>query len=519
LINKLTQDQMQILGKYVKKKVARETDSREMVRDSVSLTSRKTDEPYMAFIKPERFQSGTVAKDLEKLGVKVERELNALGGYTAKLTPDLTVKLEEKGFRVFDNPGIQAIPDLPVEAMDGKAQSPSGAIDGKGDSFIKLNVASPATGVDAVNKMGYTGKGVGIAVIDTGVAPHPDVNLVAFKDFVGGKEGVKNAYDDNGHGTHVSGDAASKGTLSQGLYKGPAPDAHVIGLKVIDSSGGGNVMEVGENIVNAIDWAIKHKDEFNIRVINMSLGLPHIMPAVEPVNEASDRAIKAGITVVVAGGNSGPGAGTINTEPGDNPNVITVGASDDHNTLTRDDDNVASFSSRGPTPKGHTKPDVIAPGTEIMSLNVPGSELDKQAQQLNQIRDVIAVADAGQLKQIAGMLVEQGSLPQQALQLPAEQLRKLLLGAIPGMPVDGELEIGGVKGSAYIGMPGTSMASPMVAGVVADMIQANPALTHQDIKDILMSTADKFKGVDANTQGAGYIDVKEAIEKVLSMKK
>lgn len=517
-VNKLTSDQVNLLGKYVKKKIEKDQGAKGMVRDFVSLGSTESkDDHYRAFIKPENIKEG--AEVLEKLGIKVEKELTALGGYTAVIDSESTVKLEEKGFKVFDNPSVQVVPDIPVEASAGEAQSPSKALSGNKESFLKLDTGSPTIGVDTAHKLGYTGKGVGIAIIDTGVAPHPDINLVAFKDFVNGKEGVQNAYDDNGHGTHVSGDAASTGKVSKGLYKGPAPDAHIIGLKVIDSSGGGNVMEVGDKIVQAIDWAIKNKDEFNIRVINMSLGLPHIVPDFEPVNEASNRAIKEGIAVVVAAGNSGPNAGTINTEPGDNPSVITVGASDDHNTLTKADDNVADFSSRGPTPKGHTKPDVIAPGTEIMSLNVPGSELDKQAQQMNQIHSVIAVANEEQLKQIAGMLSSQGALPEEALQLPTEQLRKLLLGAIPTMPVAGQLDMGGEKGAAYIGMPGTSMASPMVAGVVADMIQANPDLTHKQIKDILMSTADKFSGLDANTQGAGYIDVKEAIEKALKLKK
>ena len=519
-VKRLSSEQMQLLGKLVKRKVAKEKGAGEVVRDRVSLSkSKKSDEPYMAFIKPERLQSGSGVAELEKLGIKVESELTALGGYTAKVTPEATVKLEESGFKVFDNPSVQVVPDMPVEAMDGDAQSPTGAIDRQGDTFMKLNVAAPTIGVDAAHEMGYTGKGVGIAVIDTGVAPHPDVDLVAFKDFVNGKEGVENAYDDNGHGTHVAGDAASKGILSGGVYKGPAPDAHVVGLKVIDSSGGGNVMEVGENIVKAIDWTIKHKDEFNIRVINMSLGLPHVMPDFAPVSEASARAIKEGISVVVAGGNSGPGEGTINTEPGDCLDVITVGASDDHNTLTKSDDTVADFSSRGPTPKGHVKPDIIAPGTEIMSLNVPGSAIDQQAKQMQQIRDVISAAGPAQLKQIGMMLAGQGALPAEALNLPPEQLRKVLLGAVPGMPTDGNVEIGGTSGAAYIGMPGTSMASPMVAGVVADIIQANPNLSHKEIKDILMTTADKFKDVGPNTQGAGYIDVKEAIEKAISLKK
>jgi subtilisin family serine protease len=136
-----------------------------------------------------------------------------------------------------------------------------------------------------------------------------------------------------------------------------------------------------------------------------------------------------------------------------------------------------------------------------------------------QIRDVITKAGPDQLKQIAGMLVNQGALPQDAAGLPPEQLRKVLLGAVPAIPTIGTAQVGGKSGAAYIGIPGTSMASPIVAGVVADMIQANPKLSHYDIKDILTSTADKFAGVDANTQGAGYINVEKALNKALEFKK
>ncbi|HPZ08022.1 MAG TPA: S8 family peptidase [Candidatus Eremiobacteraeota bacterium] len=525
MINKLTSDQMQLLGKLVKKKThfKAETQIREI--DMVSLSAAGIHQEEKVFIKYEdkELDLKQARAKLRKLGVKIANPLPSIGGYSAIVDTSTIEKLEKNGFTVISNSYVQIVPEPPTDAMTGCMNSPANALSGStGGSFIKLDVASPSIGADLINNMGYTGKGVGIAIIDTGVAPHPDLingnKLVAFKDFVGNREGVDKAYDDNGHGTHVAGDAAGSGYLSNGLYKGSAPDAHIVGLKVIDSTGGGNVAEVAERITKAIDWVIKHKDEFNIRVINMSLGLPHIMPDFEPVNEASEKAIKAGITVVVAAGNSGPDEGTINTEPGDNPNVITVGASDDHNTPSRKDDNVANFSSRGPTPKGITKPDIIAPGTEIMSMNVPGSELSKQALQMAQIREVIKNAKPDQLKQIGQMLVQQGALPADAIGLPSEQLRKLLLGAVPYMPMSGEAQIGDKVGPAYIGMPGTSMASPIVAGVVANMIEANPELTHYQIKDILMSTADKFLEGDANTQGAGYIDVKEAMEKVLALK-
>ena len=203
-VNKLTTDQVKLLGKFVKKKIAKEKGSTREIRDSVSLSSMKSDDsPHMAFIKPENMKTG--ASQLKKMGVKVEKELSSLGGYTAKVDSETTEKLQESGFKVFANPSVQIVPDMPVEASGGDVKSPKYALSNKNESFLKLNVGSPAIGIDTAHDMGYTGKGQGIAIIDTGVARHPDVNLVAFKDFISGKEGIANAFDDNGHGTHVAG--------------------------------------------------------------------------------------------------------------------------------------------------------------------------------------------------------------------------------------------------------------------------------------------------------------------------
>jgi len=443
---------------------------------------------------------------LKKMGIKVEQELKDIKALKISGTEATIKELEKAGFSVVEDKEIRIIPTLPPPT--GRVPRPAVEED-KTKDVLRLNVAMPTI---EENKK-YTGKGVGIAIIDSGIALHPDVKdrLVAFKDFVGGKEGVAEAYDDSGHGTHVAGDAAGAGVISQGFYHGPAPEANLIGLKVVDASGGGKISSVIKNIVKAIDWIIKNKDKYNIRVINMSLGIPHIIPFIDPINKAVNEAIKAGITVVAAAGNEGPKTGTITSAPGDNPNVITVGATDDKNTPERVDDEIAPFSSRGPTLAGETKPDIVSPGTEIMSLNVPNSFLDIQAKKMDQIREVIKQSKPEQLKEIAKQMVKAEVIPAEALELPSEELRKLLLGAIPGIPRDGQVP--GKDIYLYIGLPGTSMASPIVAGVVAQMIEANPNLNPIQIKEILKKTADKLPGGgDANVQGAGYIDAKEAIK-------
>src|SRR5690606_13484017 len=194
----------------------------------------------------------------------------------------------------------------------------------------------------------------------------------AFKDFVKGKT---SPYDDNGHGTHCAGDAAGNGYASDGKYKGPAPGAKLIGVKVLDKAGSGQLSDV----ISGIEWCIQNREKYNIRVLSLSLGSrTNSSYKDDPVAQAVEKAWDHGITVVAAAGNDGPDPGTISS-PGIHPRIITVGASNDKGTPTIRDDEAASFSSRGPTPDGVTKPDLLAPGTDIVSLRVPRSYIDKMS--------------------------------------------------------------------------------------------------------------------------------------------
>ncbi|NLZ90730.1 MAG: S8 family peptidase [Clostridiales bacterium] len=237
--------------------------------------------------------------------------------------------------------------------------------------FIHMDVARETIREDRVDPIKYTGKGVGVAVIDTGAAPHPDLvepdnRIIAFKDYVNQK---KEPYDDNGHGTHVAGCIAGNGFSSDGKYSGIAPKANIIAIKTLNSEGSGD----SSDVIAAIQWALDNRARYNIKVLNLSLGSKPQSLSYSPIDKAVSAAWEKGMTVICAAGNEGPGRQTISS-PGICPEVITVGALDDRDTAHTKDDIIASFSSRGPTKRMVAKPDIVAPGVNIISLAVPSRD-------------------------------------------------------------------------------------------------------------------------------------------------
>lgn len=323
----------------------------------------------------------------------------------------------------------------------------------------------PAERIDAIKEvltvedcwnLGITGKDVTVAVIDTGVAHHPDLGdrLIEFKDFCGGKDGVENAYDDNGHGSHCAGLVAGDGTEAGGKFKGPAYQANIVGVKVLGGSGGGSL----SNIARGIRWCIENKDRLGIKVLSMSLGAnANLHEKDDVIAQAVNDALAAGLLPVIAAGNSGPGIKTIGT-PAITKNALTVGAYDDKNTKSHDDDTMAFFSSRGPTTRdGLVKPDIAAPGVNMVSLMSPDSE--------------IADADVAKLPPY------------------------------------------------YCLLSGTSMATPAVAGCAALVMQANPDLTPAQVKQVLIETSEGMKDTPGILGGAGLVDPGKAVKKALEMKR
>ena len=289
-------------------------------------------------------------------GCEVVRELPLIDGMAVRFPSDsldLVNKLKKMGVSVSRDRQM-SIPE-PPSMRKGEKVGP----------VTRLDVATPTLGLDKLHARGITGKGVTIAVIDTGIAPHPDLKdrIIGFFDLINQKE---EAYDDNRHGTHCAGIAAGDGKNSNGLYIGAAPEAKLVGIKVLDKTGYGSDSQV----IEGIQTAIEHKDELGIKVLSLSLGDKVTRPSKDdPVVQAVEKAVEAGLSVVVAAGNEGPRPGTIGT-PGNAPSVITVGAADDRNTLTREDDIVSWFSSRGPVKFDKTvKPDVVAPGANIASAS------------------------------------------------------------------------------------------------------------------------------------------------------
>ena len=230
---------------------------------------------------------------------------------------------------------------------------------------VRIKCGNYADDMERIFGSKERGKGVGVAVIDTGVSPHYDLikpqnRIVAFKDLLTNRE---MPYDDDGHGTHVAGIIAGNGYTSC-KYTGTAPCADIVAIKALDDSGNGTESD----ILAALQWIVNNGRFYNIRVINLSLGIK-VEPPYEddPLIRGANAAVRYGYSVVTAAGNNGPGKCTINS-PGTSPLVITVGAAD----LTRSEEGdirVASFSSRGPTVNGDSKPDLVAPGVDICSLD------------------------------------------------------------------------------------------------------------------------------------------------------
>ncbi|MGG1418457.1 serine protease AprX [Bacillus subtilis] len=315
-----------------------------------------------------------------------------------------------------------------------------------------LDTATEASHAKKVVRNGQTltGKGVTVAVVDTGIYPHPDLEgrIIGFADMVNQKT---EPYDDNGHGTHCAGDVASSGASSSSQYRGPAPEANLIGVKVLNKQGSGTLAD----IIEGVEWCIQYNEDNPdepIDIISMSLGgdaLRYDHEQEDPLVRAVEEAWNAGIVVCVAAGNSGPDSQTI-ASPGVSEKVITVGALDDNNTASSDDDTVASFSSRGPTVYGKEKPDILAPGVNIISLRSPNSYIDK-------------------------------------------------------------LQKSSRVGSQYFTMSGTSMATPICAGIAALILQQNPDLTPDEVKELLKNGTDKWKDEDPNIYGAGAVNAENSV--------
>lgn len=229
-----------------------------------------------------------------------------------------------------------------------------------------MNHVKRAIHADYVYRYGLSGKNVTVAIMDTGIAAHRDFDnrILAFCDFCNGKQEI---YDDNGHGTHVAGIIAGSGKMSTGtdgvpVYGGIAPQAGIVMLKVLDQKGNGST----EHVLEGIQWLREMRAKYNIRLLNISVGM---LPSAgvseqQALLRAVDGLWDAGIMVVAAAGNNGPRENTV-TIPGISRKILTVGSMDDNRSATGG--LVKGYSGIGPTECCIVKPEILAPGTNIMS--------------------------------------------------------------------------------------------------------------------------------------------------------
>lgn len=311
------------------------------------------------------------ADDLDRVRIGFFAEQNAGGSHIKAELPlveGMAVQVERQHLDslmrlVGSCREVRVTPDAPIFI----AEPVAGPVAKEPSPLAEVSV--PATRANELWQQGITGKGVGIAVLDTGIAPHPDVRdrIVHFQDMVNNRN--DGPYDDHGHGTHVASLAAGDGQASNGRITGTAPEASLVGVKVLDNRGEGRFSD----IIKGIQWAVENRERFNLKVLNLSLGAQATRShRDDPVAQALQAAWEKGLVPVVAAGNGGPFTRTINT-PAHTPIAITVGASDHEETVPIDDDRVASFSARGPThPDGLVKPDVVAPGVRINGADPQG---------------------------------------------------------------------------------------------------------------------------------------------------
>jgi serine protease AprX len=406
----------------------------EWSRDPAPSTSPLS--PQVGIVLRERSPSSRLAEQLVRgAGGTVTRKLPIVNGFAARVPAGALSRLER-------SPLVAAVwPDARLRMTDLDDDD-----DDDDDDVSPTTAWRSAVRLSSVPSR-YDGDGVTVAVLDTGVSPAADLrNAVALRvEFTPGHDGV----DRFGHGTHIAGIIAGSGGLSSGRWRGVAPDAQLISVKVAGPDGATDVSVV----LAALQWVVANKERLGIRVLNLAFGTDATSSYLtDPLDYAVERVWRAGIFVVAAAGNRGPASGTI-SKPGDDPLVLTVGAADVRGTSERRDDVVAPFSSRGPTGDGVAKPDLVAPGTSIVSVRAPATTAD--------------------------------------LVSPEARL-----------------------GTAYFRGTGTSQAAAIVSGIAALLFEANPSLSPDEAKAALVGSSSGLQGQPG--AGSGLVDAARAVGAVLA---
>ena len=389
----------------------------------------------------EQAVEGTV----RSLGGSVDLPLPLIGGFSASVPASALRALREQ----------RSVLDV---TPNGHIQAQTNGYDAASDSGSMYNVTK-MTGAQDYWAAGYTGAGVDVALIDTGVSPvdglSDDGKVYNGPDISFESQSLTLRYlDGNGHGTHMAGIIAGRESgANAGNYAGDsshflgmAPDARIVSVKVGDSHGYVDVSQV----IAAIGWVVQHRYDngLNIRVLNISFGTNSVQDYVfDPLAFAAEVAWRKGVVVVAAAGNAGFAVTGSLTNPAIDPYVLAVGASDPNGTNALGDDTVASFSSTGKT----RNPDLVAPGAHIVSLRVPDSYIDT------------TYGSTGQV------------------------------------------------GNDFFRGSGTSQAAAVVSGAAALILQQRPTITPDQLKALLQNSATSLPGIGASKQGSGELDLDNAL--------
>ncbi len=351
----------------------------------------------------------------------------------------------------------------------------------------------------------YTGRGVTVAFLDSGFYAHkdltePDNRILAYHNIFEPDEGVTALQKSDvasWHGMMTSVVAAGNGHLSDGFYRSIAPEANVVLVKIGKT---GRIPE--SNIETGLRWVFENRDKYKIRIVNISAGgdfeQPYLLNALCGLVED---VVKAGLTVVCAVGNAGMLPGHPVLPPASAPSSIAVGGLDDQNSLDRARRGMYR-SSYGPTIDGLQKPEVIAPGIWVAGPILPHTPTADQAGLYAQLDN----AADDELREII--------LAHAAVDKDIYAARDLSLSLLRQL-ITIKLREGNVINEHYKFVDGTSFAAPIVSSIVACMLEANPKLTPQQVKRILIDSAERVDGVEVDRQGWGVVVPRKAVEMAL----
>ena len=352
----------------------------------------------------------------------------------------------------------------------------------------------------------FTGRGVTIAFLDSGFYAHPDltepVNRILSYHSIFSAEGDRTSLETSDvaswHGMMTSVVAAGNGHLSDGLYRGIAPDAKLVLVKIGRS---GHIPD--EHIERGLEWVLDNREKYEIRIVNISAGGDFEQSYLDSsLCGTVERAVREGLIVVCAVGNAGMAPGHRVLPPASSPSAISVGGLDDQNSLDRARRGMYR-SSYGPTMDGLQKPEIIAPGIWVAAPILPSTPTAAQAQLYSEL-------DAAADDALDETILDHAGVDKdfdEARELPVPLLRQLITI---------KQREGNVISQHYKYVDGTSFASPIVASVAACMLEANPKLKPQQVKRILIDTAERVTGIEVERQGWGVVVPRKAVEVALA---